>query len=241
MAQSGYGKIRECLNMIGASMPIGNTETGASMGPFQVTGSIDETDSGIAILSKTGGWARLTGTNEDGYGIALGTNVGFSPALNGPLAFEVRLEMQALSARQIFAGFASANAADVIEPCTISGTAITPVATSYAGFMLDSQITTYGAYWHMPHNGGTTTGETLTTDVQTTIAVLAVSDVLRVEIDPNGDVRWLLNGSVKQTIEKAVSTTTLLAGFVGSFGTTTTITDVDVNYIAFEANRNWTI
>jgi|SRR3990170_1407555 len=238
--QAGPGGIKLYYNMAGAYLPIGNTLTGYSIGPFAITGSVNETDCGIVTIAKSGGWARLTGTNEDGYGIAVGTFPAFSPALNGTLVFEVRCELQVLTARNIFVGFASANALDVVEPLTATGTTLTPVAASYAGFMLDSQLTA-AAYWHMPHNGGTTTGEVLSTDVVTDICVAAATDILRVEIDPNGTARWILNGDLKQTIEGAVSTTTLLAAFIGAFGTTTTIADVDVNYILFKANNDWTV
>lgn len=238
--EAGPGLQHLHYNFGGAHLPIANTETGKSLGPFAVTGSIDETDSGIVTIAKTGGWARLTGTNEDGAGIAVGTQVCMSPVLNGPLSLEVRCELQVLTARTVFAGFVSANALDVAEPLTSTGTALTPVADSYAGFWLDSQLDA-AAYWHMPHEGGVTAGEVLSTNVVADIAVAAATDILRVEVDPNGDVRWWLNGILKQTIKAAVSTTTLLAAFVGVFGTTSTITDIDANYLDVMFNNDWTV
>ncbi len=238
--QGGPGDIGLCHNFAGATWPIANTLTGFNIGPFQVTGSFDETDSGIVPLSKAGGWARLTGTNEDGYGIAVGTNVGFSPVLNGPMWIEARVESQVLTARNIFIGFASANAEDVVEPLTATTLTLTPVAASYAGFMFDSQLNV-SDFWYMPHNGGTTTGETTAADVVTDAIVAAATDIVRVEIDPNGTARWWLNGKLKQTLEGAVSTTTLLAGFAGVFGTAATITDLDINYLDFSAYRDWTV
>jgi len=238
--QSGYGNIRLYLNGASCHWPIATTLTGASAGPFVLKGSIDETDCGLVPLSKAGGWVRLTGTNENGYGAALGVNVGFRPVLNGPLVFEVRCEEQVLTARSLFIGFNSAFADDVVEPLTSTGTTLTPVATSYAGFWFDSQLTAATAV-HYVYQGGTTTCPTLSTSQETGgVLAGAVSRVFRVEIDSNGTVRWYIDGVKEAEVEGALSTTTLLAAFIGTFGTTTTISDVDVNYVAFEASNDWT-
>ena len=47
---------------------------------------------------------------------------------------------------------------------------------------------------------------------------------------------------LEQTVAAALAATpaTLLAGLVGVFATTTTVTDVDVDYLLIEANRDWT-
>jgi len=241
MAQSAYGKVNLYWNGAGCNIPVADTgRTGASVGPFALKGSLPETDCGLVTIAKTGGWARLTGTNENGYGAALGVNVGFSPVLNGPLAFEVRLEEQVLTARSLFVGFCTAFAEDTVEPLTSTGTTYTPVAAGYAGFWFDSQLTA-NTSWHMPYYGGTTACSTTSTATIGATITAAETQVVRVEIDPNGTVRWYLDGDLKQTVENAVSTTTLLAAFVGTFGTTTTVSDVDLNYVAFEGNINWTV
>ena len=241
MAEAGPGKIDDHLDMSGVHWPIATTLTAASIGPFSLTGSVDETDAGIVPISKAGGWARLTGTNEDGAGAALGTEVGFSPALNGTLVFEIRQELQVITARNTWVGFSSLRAIDTAEPLTATTVTITPVAGSYVGFFMDSQLTVNTA-WYMAHNGGTATAPTtpITGIIGDTI-VAAESMVLRIEIDTNGTARWFSDGDLLQTVEGACSTTTLLAAFVGTFGTTTTISDIDLNYIKFKANRDWTV
>ena len=239
--QAGPGVIKLRLDMAGADHGIANVNTTAMVGPFALTGSVDETDAGIVPISKAGGWARLTGTNEDGYGAAIGTNVGFSPVLNGPLALETRLELQSLTARHTWMGFASAKALDTVEPLTATTVTITPVASSYVGFFQDSQLNV-AAFWYMAYNGGSATAPTTPiTGIVGDAITAAATQILRVEIDPNGTARWLIDGDVLQTVEGACSTTTLLAAFVGTFGTTTTISDVDLNYITFQANRDWTV
>ena len=239
--QSGPGVIKLRLDMAGANWPVATTVTNATIGPFSLTGSLEETDCGIVPISKAGGWARLTGTNEDGFGAALGTNVGFSPALNGTLTFETRLELQAQTARNTFIGFSSTRAVDTVEPLTAVTVTITPVAASYVGFFQDSQLTT-PEFWYMAYNGGSATAPTTPiTGIVGPAIVTAASQVLRVEIDPNGTARWYVDGVLEQTVEGACSTTTLLAAFVGTFGTTTTVSDVDLNYITFTGNRDWTV
>jgi hypothetical protein len=96
--------------------------------------------------------------------------------------------------------------------------------------------------WHAVANGGSTTGATASTTTTTgVLAVAAVSQVLRVEIDPNGTARWYIDGKLVRTLAGAVSTTVLQGALVGSWGTTTTATSIDADYFAVEANRDWTI
>jgi hypothetical protein len=239
---AGPGVIKLRLDMAGADHGIANVNTTAMVGPFALTGAVAETDCGIVPISKAGGWARLTGTDQNGRGAAIGTNVGFSPVLTGPLVFETRLELQVQTARHTWIGFASVKALDTAEPLTATTATITPVAGSYVGFFQDSQLTTNtDEFWYMAYNGGSATAPTTPiTGIIGDAIVTAESQILRVEIDPNGTARWLIDGKVLQTIVGACSTTTLLAAFVGTFGTTSTISDVDVNYIKFQGNRDWT-
>ena len=248
MPQSGYGSLNYKNDFLGAEIPVataigyGTSAGGCNyyLGEFKVTGKLAETDAGVVSLAKTNGWVRLTGTNEDAEGVAVGTEVVYSPTLNGPLALEARVETAALTARNLWVGFCDVNIDQVIPPCTGTGTTITLTASDLCGFHFDSSLTD-GADWHMVYNGGTTTGATTSTDVDADDAAVAgESQVLRVEIDRNGTARWYIDGALKQTVTNAVSTTVLQAGYVGCFGTTTTATSLDVDYIAIEANRDWT-
>ena len=248
MAQSGYGKIRLLNDFCGPEIPVANavaygTTAGGChyyLGDFRVTGDLVETDTGVVGLGKTGGWVRIGGNNEDGKGAAIGTEAVFSASLNGPLAVEARVELRIITTTVVYIGFAGLNADDVAEPVTATGTTLTLVDGNLAGFLFDSQLT--AKQWHMVYNGGTVTGPTVSTNVESGILpVAAESVVLRVEIDPNGTVRWYINGVLKQTVANAVSLTTLLAALVGAWGTTTTATDVDCDYLAVEANRDWTV
>ena len=248
MPESGYGRIRLFDDFCGPEIPVANgvaygvTAGGCAyyLGPYRVTGDLGETDTGVVGLGKAGGWVRISGNDENGKGVAIGTEAVFSPSLNGPLAIEARVELRILTTTSVFIGFAGLNADDVAEPVTSTGTAITYVDTNVAGFIFDSQLT--ALEWHMPYSGGTATAPTVSNDVDSDILpVAATSVILRVEIDTNGTVRWYIDGDLKQTVANAVSTTVLLAALVGAWGTTTTATDIDCDYLAVEANRDWTI
>ena len=67
--------------------------------------------------------------------------------------------------------------------------------------------------------------------------------MLRVEIDKSGTVEYWIDGSKLATIKNAATVTAgdMLAVIVGCWGTTTTITDVDVDYLLVNANRDWTV
>jgi len=239
-----FGQIFLFDDFCGPNCPVANAEAattpGHFIGPFRIVGDTVETDSGIVVASKASGWATLTVNDENGKGIGLGTDVCFSPVLNGPLVFETRVETSALTARCIFAGFAGTVADDVAEPVTSATTTITKVVPCL-GFILDSQLTA-GTYWHMPYLLAADTTQTSTTVVSGQVAVAAEADVLRLEVFPDGSAKWYINGKLEQTVAAglAATTTTLLGALVGGWGTTTTAADLSVDYIAVRGNRDWT-
>ncbi len=246
--QSSYGRNVLFNHFAGPEIPVANavaygTSAGGCnyyLGDFAVKGDLAETDTGVVALAKSGGFVRISGNDENGKGVTIGTEVCLSAALNGTLAIEARLEMQALTARVVWLGFCGTHADDAAEPLTATATTLTLTATDICGFVFDSQLTA-GTKWHMPYKGGTTTGPTLSTTVESNVAAVAAEcDVLRVEIDPNGTARWYINGILEQEVAGAVSPTALLSGFVGCWGTTTTAADADVDYLAVEFNTDWT-
>jgi len=247
--QSGTGKIRLFHDFCGPELPIaGTTVVGASgggmfkIGPFKITGSTTDTDGGIVALEKASGYARISASaTSDADGMCIGTDLCFSPVLNGPMVLECRVEnYSALTLRNIFIGFAGANADEIAEPLTSSTTTITYV-TPVVGFHLDSTINN-PTYWHMPYLLSTTATQLETAVLSSQVAVAGESDVLRVEIDPNGAARWYINGKLEQSVGAglAATTTTKLCGIASIFGKTTTAACIDIDYLLVEANRDWT-
>lgn len=246
MSQAGPGKIRLFDDFCGPEIPVGiqvahTAAAGYFLGPFAIKGDTDTNDAGAVALGITSGAVRLTTTNEDTKGCGLTTDLVFSPVLNGPIIVEARVQMQVLTAREIFVGICGTMADDLMCPLTYSAaTTVVNTASHFAGFFLSSELTAAG-YWHNVYNGGTTTGptSTLTTD-SGVLAVATEWDVLRLEVDPNGTARYFINGELEDTITTAVSTTTLQGVICGPFGNASTITDLDVDYLLVNANRDWT-
>ncbi len=243
--QSGPGKIHLFEDFLGcADVAVSDTDaikTAAGVvGPFSMYGSLAETDCGLILLGKASGYARITGTNEDGYGLAIGTEVSLSPALNGTIIVEARVEHQALTARDTFIGLVATAADDIAEPVGNSGTTITKVVAC-VGFLLSSDLTA-ATYWHMPYLLASDTTQTSTDVVSSQVAVAAESDILRLEVHNDGSAEWYINGVLEQSVGAGLAATpaTLMAAIVGTFGTTTTVSDVDIDYLLVEANRDWT-
>lgn len=252
--QSGVGKIRLFHDFLGAEVPektavaYGTSAGGCtySIGDFRLVGdTADADDGGMPTINRANGYARLTGTDEAGQGMAIATEISFSPVLNGPLILETRLETQVLTARNIFVGFAGTILDLSVEPLTADTVTITKVYPA-VGFLFDSQLTADAtastAVWHMPYILASDTTQTSTTVEASQVVVAAESDILRLEVDPDGGARWYINGKLEQTVGAglAATTTTLLGAQVGVYGTANTTTDVDIDYILVEANRDWT-
>lgn len=244
MAQSGPGNIEHLAFMGGGEIPIADTVAAPINwdGFFKIVGDLAETDTGIVSIDKAGGWVRISNNNEDGKGAGFGTAVAFSPALNGTLVLETRIELAALTARNVFVGFTGLVADDVAEPATGATVTITYVTTHVLGFVFDSQLTDT-THWHMVHSGGSLAAGTVSTAIVASndLITAAENQILRVEISPSGTVRWYVNNKLRQTKVGAASTTQLLGALVAAFGTTTTAADADVNYIYFKAANDWTI
>jgi hypothetical protein len=253
MAQAGPGKIRLFNDFCGPEIPVANavaygTSAGGCnyyLGDFAVKGDLADTDAGVVALGIASGAVRVTGTNEDNVGTALTTDLVFSVPLNGPLVLEARVQMQALTARNAFVGFCGTMADNVAPPLVDSNaTTHTLTATDIVGFNFNSIYTGASLFWHTVYNGGTTTGPTATSSTVTDVVPVAGEwQILRIQIDINGTVRWWIDGALKATVANAatVTATDMLGVIVGCFGTTTTITDIDVDYILVNANRDWTV
>mgnify|MGYP003638294677 CR=1 FL=1 len=248
MSESGPGLIRFWNDFGGPEIPVANavaygtTAGGCNyyLGDYKVTGDLGETDTGVIGVAGVNGAARFGGSNINGKGVAIGTEVIFSPALMGTLVCEARIQRAAVTNGAVFVGFCDVNADDVAEPVTATVTTLTLAASDLAGFVLDSQLAAT-ATWHMAFNGGSVTGQTDSTAVvSSVVAVAGEYDVLRVEITVDGTVRYIINGTVVQTTVNGVSPTVLLAAYAGVWGTTTTAASADLDYLEVTASRDWT-
>jgi len=250
--QSGEGKIVLFDDFCGPELPILGTvainhASGGyfTIGDFKITGDVVNNDSGVVQLEKESGYIRIIPSAQtDADGIAIGTDLCFSPLLNGTLVLETRVEMAELTTKNVFIGFMAANADLVIEPIRSDATTITKVVPC-VGFQFDSELTVCEtaatAVWHMPYILATDSTQTSTTVASSQVAVVTESDVLRIEVDPNGAARWYINGVLEQTVGAGLAATpaTKVAGVVSAFGKSAA-QGIDIDYLLITANRDWT-
>ena len=250
MAESGVGRIRIFEDFIGGTdIAVAATDAPPIDYPpyFQLVGQgLADTDSGAVHLDSDGmsGVLQLTATNEAEHAIGLQTSTMWDVGLMGTIVMEVRLRQAALVTRQVFVGFSDVvTDAAILEGAIIkgSGTALTLTASDLVGFLLASELTDT-ADWHMVYNGGTATGDVLSTNVDAGAdAVAGEFQILRLELDNNGTARWYIDGVLKQTVKGAVSTTRDLAAQAIAEEKVTGNAQIDVDYILIEANRDWTV
>lgn len=249
MAESEYGRIHIFDDFFGCEAPVAETGVPRRVGAFMLVGQgIAENDSGAPALDSDGlsGVIQLTTTNEDNHTAGLQTASAFDVALMAPIVMEARVRFTDLDTKEAFVGFTDINiSSDVPSIETDLGhgatTTLTLTASDICGFLLSSELTD-DEDWHAIYNGGTTTGETTSTNNDLNAdAVAGEWQVLRLEIDPDGRARWYVDGDLKLTVSAAVSTTVDLKFFIAVEAKGNAIETMDVDYIGIRANRDWTV
>jgi hypothetical protein len=249
-AQSGFGKV-ELFYDFCAGLDLTDQSSNAytlsewTIGDFRVFGDgVSEIDAGIYDpgSDELNGVGRLTTTDETEHATCLGTYLNFDVAKMGPLILEARVQFNNLDTKTSFVGFADTVAADLsFEDDMISGSAgtMTLTASDLCGFYLSAEETDTDD-WHAVYNGGTTTGETTSANIDLDCdAVAGEWQILRLEIDPNGTARWYVDGVLKKTLAGAVSTTTDLGVVCGVEAKGAAQEEMDIDYLYVCANRDW--
>jgi hypothetical protein len=252
MAQSGPGMIEIFEDFLGQDDPVAGTAVPRQFGAFRVVGQgIAEADAGVPRVASPNGVVRLTTTNEDNHTTAIESNVGFDVGLMAPITMEARVQFTDLDTKEAFIGFTDIEIASHVpslETDLMTGgtTTLTLTASDLVGFYFSAELTD-DEDWHGVYNGGSTAGATDSTAVdlsgaETTYeAVAGEWQVLRLEIDPNGTARWYIDGSLRQTVVGAVSTTTDLKFMAGVEAKGAAIETMDLDYVLITANRDWTV
>lgn len=249
--QGEFGKVRLFEDFNGPEWTIAETAASGALGggPFRVIGDgIGDTDSGITVDESTvplNGVGIFTTTDEDLHTCGVATSKCFDVAKMAPMAFECRVQFADTDDKEFYFGLSDDNSDAVpLETNIISNdgaNTFTLTATHFCGFYY-SQGLTDDEDWHAVYHGGTTTGETNSTNVDLDEDIVAGEfQVLRLEVDPNGTARWYVDGALKKTLETAVSTTTdmSMVCLVSTCATTNEYAYVD--YVFAEAYRDWTV
>ena len=248
MAQSGYGKVSIFEDFLAGEDIVAATAASRSFGGsgLRVIGQgIAENDSGITVGESDGlnGVGILTTTNEDAHSCGLTTGKVFDVGKMAPINIECRVQFPDLDTKAFYFGLPDVNDDTTIlegNNLVASGASLTLSASDLCGFLIDAEATD-DEDWIMVYNGGTTSGETTIANIDAdNDAVAGEWDVLRLEVSINGTARWYVNGVLKQTVEGAVSTSTDLAVLAMIEARSAAIEYAWIDYIAIEANRDWT-
>ena len=160
-----------------------------------------------------------------------------------PINIECRVQFPDLDTKAFYFGLTDVNDDTTIlegNNLVASGASLTLSASDLCGFLIDAEATD-DEDWIMVYNGGTTSGETTIANIDADYdAVAAEWDVMRLEVSINGTARWYVNGVLKQTVTGAVSTSTDLAVLAMIEARSAAIEYAWIDYIAIEANRDWT-
>ena len=230
------------------SYPIAGTDAGAvPFGDFMVVGQgIAETDSGIVSLAADGlsGIGQFTTTDEDVHAMGIQTGAIFDVAKCAPIVLECRVRFAVITTGEFFFGLSDVfTDLAIIEGAIFHGNTVTITnsASDGCGFLLSSELTNSDE-WHYVYNGGTTTAQTVSTSAELDVDVVAGDfQILRLEIDPNGTVRWYIDGVLKKTVVGAVSTTTDMCMSCLVESKTTAVKTADVDYVYASCSRDWTV
>jgi hypothetical protein len=242
-AQGEVGRIRLFYDFYGED-PIAGTAPLRPLGPFSVGGQgSEDTDAGVpTIAGILSGAGRLTTTNEANHTTMVGTQAAFDVALSGTLVLETRVQMENLDTKEVFIGFSDIAPETLsIETDILTGATatMTNTASDFVGFFLSAELSD-DEDWHAVYNGGTASAVTDSTALDLDDdAVAGEWQILRLEIAPNGDTRWYVDGDLKKTVAGAASTSVNLALCVGVEAKGAAIETLDVDYILVKANRDW--
>lgn len=243
-AQSGCGKIRLFNDFFGVSNYL---TLGADTGPakdFYLGGfAFADNDAGASYLQSNalGGVIKLTSGNIDQDMTFIGTDICFDVGLMAPIVIEARVRFVDLDDKAAFIGLTSiltlnAQMSDIIDR---GGNTTTTLTAELCGFHLSSKYTD-DQDWHGVYKGGTTTGETTSTNTDLDAdAVAGKWQILRLEVAPNGTAEWFIDGVLEQTVKGAISTSTDLAVVCGVGANTTEFAIMDVDYLLVTTNRDW--
>ncbi len=249
--QSGHGRIEIFEDFLGAEIPLASTveednqATTAllNFGSLVVRGeALEDGDNGIVpVADALSGVGRFTSGGSSADTIYLGTETCIRVDKMGTIVLECRVDMESLSDRGTYMGLVG-NFADSQAPiATGSASAIVLTEANQCGFYYDNDITE-SVKWYMPFKGGTTTGVLDASEIVSSVTpVINEYDILRLEVDNNGTVRWYINGNLEQTQAGAFSTSVVHSAMIGVMANSSNAATADFDYFYISANRDWTV
>ena len=247
--QSECGKLYIMEDFFGGEDIVANTAASRLLpSGFRVVGDgIAEIDSGITVLEtdpNLNGVGVFTTTDETEHACGVCTSKMLDVAKMAPFVMECRVQFPDLDVKQFYFGLTDYNDdAMVVEGGLMTGLTetLTLTASDLCGFFYSAELTE-DEMWHFVHNGGTTTGVTDSTALESAVdAVLGEYDILRLEVDNNGTARWYIDGVLLKTLAGAVSTSVDLAVLAIVETKANSVEYAKVDYVWLSGNRDWTV
>ena len=102
-----------------------------------------------------------------------------------------------------------------------------------------SEEATAGTLWHAASENAGTIGNAGAEETLTNGPTADTFDLLRIEVDSDGEARFYINGVLRLTRAAAVATTALLIPYIAIDGEAATpvVTDLTVDYVYFAGRR----
>ena len=252
MANSGVGRIRLFNDFMGVGATLAMQDDPAAVvaypfGDFYGGGEgVEDNDAGFkqGSAAPLSGSISITSANTDADTTFIGTSIAFDVAKMAPLTLEARVQLPDLDTKEIFFGLTSILSTDEqLEDIVINASATTlTMPADLVGFYLSNELTTVAGDWHAIYNGGSATATTTSTNGQlNNVAVAGQWQVLRLEIAPNGQCEWWIDGVLKKTVAGATSTSTNMAVCLAAAANDTELAIMECDYLLVEANRDWTV
>lgn len=245
--QGEFGSVTLFTDFLGTEMLVAGTEASHYYDGFKVIGDgTEDTDSGIVTLEADGlnGVGDLVTTNETKHGVYLATPLCLDVGKMGPIVMECRVQFADEDSKAFFMGLSDvATDALSIEDDVMNGAtaALSFTASDLCAFYWDEGLTD-DADWHAVYAGGTTTCSAASGDQDLDDDLVSGEwQIIRLEVDPNGDARWYIDGVLLKSVATAVSTTTDMAFVCGVESKASTIEHAYLDYVYFHANRDWTV
>jgi hypothetical protein len=207
----------------------GDATAGAITGTLEAEGAI-VIGSGDAGDATDGSVLSLISADKASL-VSLGTTV-----------FEARVSFDQITGVAAWFGLADAIATDdehlihTVDSDTVADGGLT--VTDAVGFAFSTDATAPDKWQYTSENNGTI-GNSAAEEASSNGPTADTYDVLRIEVDADGDARFYLNGVLETTRATAVNTTATLVPYIGlDSGTDAqTVTDLTVDYILFQGGR----
>ena len=189
---------------------------------------------------------KIVGTTGAGSGASMAANgilidggLTWKAGTQGPLDFQTRLQISAITNICLYAGFTD-QVSTLEMPFTISGSTVTSNATDAVGFLFDTAAT--AATWKLlgvANDVDATLQEAVqSTSTATTAPVAATYTTLRVTVATDGSATFFINGNpVGTRMAGAVTSTVALAPVIAVFSRTTASPTCTVDYVHVSGGR----